>query len=111
LEKISSPTWRALVWRKQNFATFSLAERARTHSFELRAENSMRNFRGRRDSPLKTWSESERDNLEQAIDDVINQAGEELGEASLVKIGDTASVKPHSPDYALSFGVACAIQT
>jgi hypothetical protein len=70
----------------------------------------MRNFRGRRDSPLKTWSESERDNLEPAIDDVINQAGEELGEASLGKIGDTASVNPHSPDYALSFGAACAIQ-
>jgi hypothetical protein len=34
-----------LLWRKQNFATFSLAERARTHSFELRAANSMRNFR------------------------------------------------------------------
>jgi hypothetical protein len=45
------------------------------------------------DSPLKTWSDSERDNLEQAIDDVINQAREELGEAWLVEIGDTATVK------------------
>ena len=50
----------------------------------LRAENSMRNFRRPTISPLKTWSDSERDNLEQAIDDVINQAREELGEAWLV---------------------------
>jgi hypothetical protein len=44
----------------------------------------MRNFRRPTISPLKTWSDSERDNLEQAIDDVINQAREELGEAWLV---------------------------
>jgi hypothetical protein len=44
LEKIVADLAR-LVWRKQNFATFSLAERARTYWFELRAANSMRNFR------------------------------------------------------------------
>ena len=86
-----------LVWRKQNLATFRLAEDVRAVWFGRREEifyEKHPDAPATPDSPLSMLSQSERAGLVEGTDAIIDEVRKELGENfRLVEIGDTATVE------------------
>jgi hypothetical protein len=85
-------TMARLVWRKQNLATFRIAELARGRYEKIESETVPRNDR-LYSLPKMTMTEEDVAEYQAAMRDAENQAREELGDAyDLVEIGETATV-------------------
>jgi hypothetical protein len=87
-----------LCWRKQNLATYRLAERARSRHAEIREMNEDRNYDARMEQLVEAGRLGEeelttREETRAENDEVDEQARQELGEGwALIEIGDVATI-------------------